>query len=54
LSGALRRLHDDVELRDVLGRRARARVTRLYSLRTRADDLLQIYRDLCDGVAQVA
>jgi glycosyltransferase involved in cell wall biosynthesis len=46
LGEALRRLHDDTELRRSLGERARARALELYNLRTNVDRLEQLYQDL--------
>lgn len=50
LSDALARLRNAPELRATLGRQARARVVAAYSLTSRIDSLLRIYRELCCDV----
>lgn len=50
LGDALARLRNGPELRATLGRQARARVVAAYSLSTRIDSLLRMYRELCCDV----
>ena len=47
LGDALARLRSEPDLRATLGHRARARVVAAYSLESRIDTLLRMYRELC-------
>lgn len=47
LGDALARLRDEPDLRATLGHRARTRVVAAYSLSSRIDTLLRMYRELC-------
>ena len=51
LSDALARLRSDPALRTALGRQARARAVAAYSLTSRIDILVRMYRELCCDVA---